>query len=111
MLAPSMMMKMARSLAWIALTALLSIGCKQGAATVGPGDTDCGSCASVFANGGIPCDYTASSGVYDTLLDCACSKCMVECGDSLCAVLASNAACGDCVEMNCVSEQKDCAEN
>ena len=105
-----MMIDMARRIA--AVAALLAIcACKQGAATVGPGDTACGSCASVFANGGIPCGDTASSDAYDALLGCACDTCVAECSDSLCASEASSAACGDCLEAKCVEAQAGCADN
>lgn len=108
-----MMTKKAAKAAWIAITALAAcaLGCKLGAATVGPGDGECGSCAYVFSNGGVPCDYTSSSEAYDTLLGCACDKCAMECGDSLCAATASNDTCGKCLAAQCVLEHTGCAEN
>jgi hypothetical protein len=110
MLPPKMMTDMARRIA--AIAALLAIGaCKQGAATVGPGDTSCGSCASVFANGGIPCGDTASSDAYDDLLTCACDTCSTECSDTLCSMEPPSSACGKCLEAKCVDEQATCGDN
>lgn len=114
MLAPAMMTNKARNAASIAIAllgALALAACEKGRATVGPDDPACGSCASVFANGGIPCADTASSDAYDALLRCACDKCSVECSDSLCSATASNDTCGKCLEMRCYDVSESCADN
>jgi len=80
-----------------------------------PSDTgdgfDCGTCAAVFVNGGVPCDGTRSNDVYIALVHCACDACVAACSDSFCSGLPSNAACGDCLVTSCATEEMDCASN
>lgn len=114
MLAPAMMTNKARNAASIAIAMLLLAAlsaCEKGRATVGPDDPACGSCASAFTNGSVPCGGTASSDAYDALLVCACDKCAAECGDSLCSATQSSDTCGSCLEKSCYDVSEACADN
>jgi hypothetical protein len=108
----------------IAIAALLSlalVACKGGRVPDGEGGDNggprgeggaCGTCASVFVNGGIVCGPGASSDAFDALSFCACADtCASACGGNLCVNTPADEMCGECVTANCADEQKTCAEN
>lgn len=83
-------------------------GGEGGAGGTGGDAPACGTCAQVFTQGGVPCDDSASE-AYNALLACACGPCATACGASLCASVASDQACGVCLDASCGAQHIACA--
>ena len=77
----------------------------------GGGAPACGTCASVFTNGGVTCGGTSSSDAYDALYACGCGACSAACAGTLCMSAPPDGTCGKCLETSCAAQAKECAAN
>jgi hypothetical protein len=95
---------------------MLSVAACSGTTMTG-GDA-CGTCASVYVNGGIVCSPGDDYDAWQMLDTCACgptcfSACQqaVDGGANLCTTGAADSNCNNCIMNNCLPQQAACAAN
>ena len=78
------------------------------------GGAACGSCWSIYANGGIVCSPGSSIDAWHALANsCACAPgvCIAECRTNFCDSLPADMACGTCLASKCADAETNCANN
>jgi hypothetical protein len=100
----------------IPLPLLVAVAACSGTNMTG-GDV-CGTCASIYVNGGIVCGPGDSNDAWQMLDNCACGDtCIQKClqgtdgGANLCTCGAADSACNDCIMNNCAAPLAACAAN
>jgi hypothetical protein len=88
-------------------------GGSGGGGSGGSGGTPtCGTCAYVYANGGVVCGNTPSADAWQALIACACQgTCDSACGASFCTTAPVDPGCGTCLGASCAAAQTACAMN